>query len=99
MGNSAGKTGTVAGRRDDPDIRNELNMDPEVFDQEFGLVVKPCYQIRERSISNHMMNDFDNLLGLKWNERILNEWRLCKYDQCPGRTQLLNINTFRSQIN
>ena len=30
IGNSAGKTGTAAGRRDDPDIRNEFNMDPDV---------------------------------------------------------------------
>jgi len=62
-----------SGRRDDPDIRIELNMNPDVFDQGLGLVVKACYQ-RQREVyqitDNH---DLDDLLGLKWNERILNE--------------------------
>lgn len=62
-----------SGRRDDPDIRIELNMNPDVFDQGLGLVVKARYQ-RQRKVyeitNNH---DLDDLLGLKWNERILNE--------------------------
>ena len=62
-----------SGHRDDPDIRIELNIDPDVFDQGLGLVVKARYQ-RQREVyeitNNH---DLDDLLGLKWNERIVNE--------------------------
>ena len=61
------------GDRDDPDIRIELNMDPEVFDQGLVLVVKACYQ-RQREV--YQITDdrnLDDLLGLKWNKRTLNE--------------------------
>ena len=37
-------------------------------------MVIPCYQRHARKyIKSPTMNDLDDLLGLKWNERILNE--------------------------
>ena len=62
-----------SGRRDDPDIRIEINVDADVFDGGLGQIVRGI-QIRGRKV--YSINDnsnLDHLLGLKWNERVFNE--------------------------
>ena len=62
-----------SGRRDDPDIRIEINVDYDVFDRGLGQVVKG---IQKRGKKVHTIKDnvdLDHLLGSKWNERIFNE--------------------------
>ena len=62
-----------SGRRDDPDIRIEINVDYDVFDRGLGKVVKG---IQKRGKKVHTIKDnvdLDHLLGSKWNERIFNE--------------------------
>lgn len=62
-----------SGRRDDPEIRIEVNVDCDVFDRGLGKVVKGI-QIRGKKVHTIKDNaDLDHILGLKWNERIFNE--------------------------
>ena len=63
-----------SGRRDDPEVRIEVyNVDFDAFNRGLGQVVKGI-QNRGKEVyvitDNH---DLDELLGLKWNERIFNE--------------------------
>ena len=61
-----------SGRRDDPDIRIEVNVDPDVFDRGLGKVVKGI-QIRGKKVHTIKDNaELDHILGLRWNERIFN---------------------------
>lgn len=62
-----------SGRRDDPEIRIEVNVDCDVFDRGLGKVLKGI-QIRGKKVHTIKDNaDLDHILGLKWNERIFNE--------------------------
>ena len=61
-----------SGRRDDPDIRIEVNVDPDVFDRGLGKVVKGI-QIRGKKVHTIKDNaELDHILGLRWNDRIFN---------------------------
>ena len=62
-----------SGWRDDPEIRIEANVDPDVFDRGVGKVVKGI-QIRGKKVHTIKDNaELDHILGLRWNERIFNE--------------------------
>ena len=54
-----------SGRRDDPDIRIEVNVDPDVFDRGLGKVVKGI-QIRGKKVHTIKDNaELDHILGLR----------------------------------
>ena len=62
-----------SGRKDDPATRVEVRVDKDVFDEGLALAGKSKKE-REKTVyrvsSNHTLN---NLLRIKWNERIFNE--------------------------
>ena len=60
-------------RREDPDVRIEVNVDPDVFSAGLGRVVKPIHYRGKEVYSIKENNCLNGLLGLKWNERILNQ--------------------------
>ena len=61
-----------SGRRDDPEVRIELNVEPDVFALALGQVTKSFLQ-RGKEIYHVKDNrSLDSVLGLKWDERIMN---------------------------
>ena len=59
-------------RREDPDVQIEVNVDTDVFNAGLGQVVKPM-RSRGKEVYAIKDNNYLDILGVKWNERILNQ--------------------------
>ena len=62
-----------SGRRDDPEVRIEVYVDFDAFNRGLGQVVKGIQNRGKEVYAITDSHDLDELLGLKWNERIFNE--------------------------
>lgn len=61
-----------SGRRDDPEVRIEMNVDPDVFSTGLGQVTLSTSQRGKDVYSVTDNRLLDGVLGLKWDERIMN---------------------------
>lgn len=62
-----------SGRREDPEIRIEIPVDKDVFNESLGRITSKSYQ-KNKLIYKVLSNETPNCyVGTKWNERIMNE--------------------------
>ena len=61
-----------SGRREDPDINIDLNVDQDVFMEGVGSVLPGVLQRGKMVYQSESNRVLDSYLGLKWDERILN---------------------------
>ena len=62
-----------SGRREDPEVRIEIQVDDDVFYKSLGRISSKKYQ-RNKLIYEILSNEtLDCYIGTKWNERIMNE--------------------------
>ena len=60
-------------RREDPEVRIEIQVDDDVFNESLGKITSKRYQ-RNKLIYEVLSNEtLDCFIGTKWNERIMNE--------------------------
>lgn len=62
-----------SGRREDPEVRIEIQVDDDVFNESLGRITSKRYQ-RNKLIYEVLSNEtLDCYFGTKWNEQIMNE--------------------------
>ena len=62
-----------SGRREDPEVRVEIQVDEDVFNESLGRIKSKRYQ-RNKLIYEVLSNEtLDCYIGTKWNERVMNE--------------------------
>ena len=62
-----------SGRKEDPEVRIEIPVEEDVFNQSLGRITSKSYS-RNKLVYQVLCNEtLDNYIGTKWNERIMNE--------------------------
>lgn len=60
-------------RREDPEIRIEIPVDKDVFNESLGRITSKSYQKNKLIYKVFSNETLDCYVGTKWNERIMNE--------------------------
>ena len=58
--------------RDDPDIRIEMSIDCDVFNNELASVGKSSTERNTKVFKEKFNKELNSLLGARWDERIMN---------------------------
>ena len=62
-----------SGRREDPEVRLEIPVDEDVFSESIGRVTSRSFRRNKLIYQVHSNGILDSYIGVKWNERIMNE--------------------------